>query len=270
MRLFRGAFVWRLKKPTVTGSTSLLQREHVMPYSSPSQPSRSLIDAFQEIASHVHPSEDYEDTFRRITLTAANSITGCDAASVSTIEAGRPVTHGSTGDLATRGDQIQYDEDEGPCLDAAMRERWIYEPNIAQSARWPQSSKRLASELGVQSMMSCRLAMDAAPNHTLGGINLYSRARDAFSDEDQMLALLLASLGAVVVDASRQQAHLRKAIESRQVIGEAIGILRSQGGVSRDQAFDMLSKASQRMNIKLRDLAQQIADGDRPRLDGRG
>jgi GAF domain-containing protein len=249
---------------------SLEQREHVMPKPLPAQPSQSLIDAFQEIASHVHSSEDYEDTFRRICLTAANSITGCDAASVSTIEAGRPVTHGSTGDMATRGDQIQYDENEGPCLDAAMRERWVYTPDLTTSRRWPHSSKRLAGELGVRTMMSCRLALDAAPNQTLGGINLYSRAKDAFNDEDQMLALLLASLGAVAVDASRQQAQLRRAIESRQVIGEAVGILRSQGGVSREQAFDMLSRASQRMNVKLRDLAQQIADGSRSGMDGKG
>ncbi len=241
-----------------------------MPEPSPTQPSRSLVDAFQEMASQVHASEDYEDTFGRITRTAASSITGCDAASISTIEAGTPVTHGSTGDLATRGDQIQYEENEGPCLDAAMRERWVYTPNIAASARWPHSSLRLAGELGVQTMMSCRLALDAAPNQTLGGINMYSRTPNAFTDEDQMLALLLSSLGAVVVDASRQQAHLRKAIESRQLIGEAVGILRSQGGISRERAFDMLSKASQRMNVKLRDLAQQIADGSQPGMDGRG
>jgi transcriptional regulator with GAF, ATPase, and Fis domain len=235
-----------------------------MPDSTPTQPSRSLLDAFQEMAAHVHASEDYEDTYRRITSTAAHTITGCDAASISTIEKGKPITHGSTGALASDGDQIQYDEGEGPCLDAAMHERWVYTPDMAKTRKWPHSSKRLLGELGVQSMLSCRLSLDAAPHQTLGGINLYSRARDGFTDEDQMLALLLSSLGAVVVDASRQQAHLRAAIESRQIIGEAIGILKSQGGVSSEQAFDMLSKASQRMNVKLRDLAQQITDGSRP------
>jgi hypothetical protein len=99
-------------------------------------------------------------------------------------------------------------------------------------------------------------------------MNLYSTVEHAFTEEDQMLASLLASLGAVVVDASRQQAHLRAAIESRQVIGEAIGIIKAQGGVSSDQAFVMLSKASQRMNLKLRELARRIADGEQPVLPG--
>ena len=112
-------------------------------------------------------------------------------------------------------------------------------------------------------MISCRLTLDAAPHHTLGGMNLYSTVEDGFTGEDQMLAILLASLGAVVVDASRQQAHLRAAIESRQVIGEAIGIIKSQHRqVGSDEAFAILAKASQRMNIKLRDLARRITEGD--------
>ncbi len=113
----------------------------------------------------------------------------------------------------------------------------------------------------MRSLISCRLTLDAAPNHTLGGLNLYSRSVDAYTDEDQMMSILLASLGAVVVDASRQQAHLRAAIESRQVIGEAIGILRSQQNVSSEAAFQMLSNASQRMNVKLRELALKITAG---------
>jgi AmiR/NasT family two-component response regulator len=60
-----------------------------------------------------------------------------------------------------------------------------------------------------------------------------------------------------------QQEHLRQAIQSRQVIGEAIGILRAQSNLTSQQAFLMLSRASQRENVKVRDLAQQIADGSR-------
>jgi hypothetical protein len=226
----------------------------------PIHPSLPLVDAFREMAAHVHASDDFEVTFARISTTAAQTISGCNAASISTIEEKGPVSHGITDQLAELGDKIQYEENEGPCLDAAMEERWIYTPDMAAaSARWPTSSRRLAGELGVASMFSCRLALDAAPNQTLGGLNLYSRTVDGFSSEDQMLAILLSSLGAVVVDASRQQATLRAAIESRQVIGEAIGILKAHSDLTSDEAFARLSQASQRMNIKLRDLAEKIA-----------
>jgi GAF domain-containing protein len=138
-------------------------------------------------------------------------------------------------------------------------QRRVYTPDVRADHRWARSSVRIADELGVGSMLSCRLTLDAAPNRTLGGLNLYATGLDAFGEEDQMLAILLASLGAVVVDASQQQAHLRAAIESRQVIGEAVGIMRAQTGLSSEEAFSRLASASSRMNIKLRDLAARIA-----------
>src|SRR3954470_18607163 len=222
-------------------------------------PTPSLIQSFSEIAQHVHSSEDPEDSMQRITDTARDAIHGCDSASLSLLTPDGAVTRAATDQLARDGNQIQYEEHEGPCLDAAMQERWVYVPDLRADRRWPRSGRRMVEEVGVGSMVSCRLTLDAAPHHTLGGMNLYATSREAFTDEDQMLAVLLASLGAVVVDASQQQAHLRAAIESRQVIGEAIGIIKSQGHVSSEEAWAMLAAASSRMNIKLRDLAARIA-----------
>ena len=76
-----------------------------------------------------------------------------------------------------------------------------------------------------------------------------------------MLAILLSSLGAVLVDAARQQQQLHNSIESHQVIGEAIGLMRAKANVSSRHAFDLLANASQRTNIGMRDLARQVADG---------
>src|SRR3954451_742452 len=75
-----------------------------------------------------------------------------------------------------------------------MEERWVSVPDMTRDPRWGRSSSRLADELKVGSMFSSRLILDAAPHHTMGGMNLYATASDAFSDEDQMLAILLASL----------------------------------------------------------------------------
>lgn len=225
------------------------------------RPSRSVVEEFSEVAANVYSTEDYEESLGRITQAAVHAVEGCDAASLSLLEKAAPVTHAATADMAVVGDQIQYEEREGPCLDAAMDERWLYTPDLAHDPRWPRSSQRLVREVGAASMFSCRLSLEAAPQHTLGGLNLYSRRPDGFGEDDRMLAMLLASLGAVVVDASRQQVALRAALESRQVIGEAIGIVRSQSpNLSSEEAFAMLSRASQRTNVKLRDLARRIAD----------
>jgi GAF domain-containing protein len=223
----------------------------------------SLILEFAALARQVHASDDFPGSLARITSTAEQAIGGCEAASISLLTRDGPVTFGATNALADEGDQIQYEEREGPCLDAAMEEQWVYTPDLAVDPRWPRSAARLSLQLGVHSMFSTRLTLDAAPNDTLGGMNMYATRPDAFSEQDQMLALLLSSLGAVVVDASRQQEHLRQAIQSRQIIGEAIGILRAQSNLTSQEAFEMLTRASQRTNVKLRDLAQQISEGSR-------
>jgi hypothetical protein len=223
----------------------------------------SLIVEFAELARRVQTVEDFDASLGRITATAVQAVGGCHAASVSLITKGGPVTFAATDPLADLGDQIQYDEGEGPCLDAALQETWVSTPDLSVDPRWPRSAARLSRELGVGSMFSGRMTVDAERSKTLGGLNLYATAPHAFSAQDQMLAILLSSLGAVILDAAKKQRDLRAAIASRQVIGEAIGILRAQSDLTSEQAFEMLSKASQRTNVKLRDLARQIAE--RPR-----
>ncbi len=231
--------------------------------SSPHDAVNSLIVEFADLARRVQTSDDFDASLVRLTSTAVQAVGGCEAASVSLITRTGPLTFAATDALSDQGDQIQYDEGEGPCLDAALQETWVSTPDLSVDPRWPRSAARMSRELGVGSMFSGRMTVDAERAKTLGGLNLYATSPHAFSTQDQMLAILLSSLGAVVLDAAKKQQDLRAAIASRQVIGEAIGILRAQSDLTSEQAFEMLSKASQRTNVKLRDLAQQITE--RPR-----
>jgi hypothetical protein len=64
------------------------------------------------------------------------------------------------------------------------------------------------------------------------------------------------------------QARLRARLKSMPVIEQAKGIIMAQCGWPEDQAFDALRRASQRQNIKLRDLAAIIvAKTARPVFD---
>jgi AmiR/NasT family two-component response regulator len=117
----------------------------------------------------------------------------------------------------------------------------------------------------VVSSISNRLLARSDPATTLGSLNLYALAPAAFSEDDLMLAVLFASHAAVVVDAAASQEHLRRAIESRDQIGQAKGILMERFKISADAAFDQLRTASQRLNVKLRDLAVRLAEtGEHP------
>ena len=68
---------------------------------------------------------------------------------------------------------------------------------------------------------------------------------------------------------------LREALASRDVIGQAKGMLMEREGISADQAFDILRRVSQRSNVKLRELAEQITqrplgEAGSPLTTGRG
>ena len=77
---------------------------------------------------------------------------GCDAASVTIIERGRPTTAGTTSDLATV-DLAQYAADDGPCLTAAIEQRTIVISDARNEPRWSKY-RTAALEHGVHSSIS--------------------------------------------------------------------------------------------------------------------
>lgn len=223
--------------------------------------------ALVETARRLYVSEDLDETLTRITSVVTETLQGCDCASVSLLEGDRITTRAPTAPVAEEIDRIQYDLGEGPCLEAATAgPGFVYTPSTRDDRRWPQLSPRMAA-LGVGSVLSCRLAVIADRERTLGGINMYAMTPDAFSEEDQLLGVLLASHAGVVVDAAHRSAQLHRAIESRDVIGQAKGILMERHRISSDEAFDRLRHGSQHLNVKLAELAARLAEtGEEPAI----
>jgi AmiR/NasT family two-component response regulator len=101
----------------------------------------------------------------------------------------------------------------------------------------------------------------------IGTLNIYSRSTDAFCDDDVGTATLFAEQAAIVIansvaysSAVGTNDQLREAVESREVIGQAKGILMEREQCSADEAFDLLKSVSQRTNRKLRTVAQDVID----------
>ncbi len=235
---------------------------HALPLSISPQ----LLAAFDELTASLTSATVLADTLTRVAATAERTIGGCHAASVSMVEGTTLVTKAWTDEVARRGDLIQYEEGEGPCLSATTDHRVVYTPRLGEDRQWPLSARRLVDELGVGSLLSARLSVEDHRSHTLGSINLYSQDEDAFGEQDQILAILLASLSSVAAHHDRVESDLKKGLVSRQIIGEAVGILRAQHSASHDEAFGLLVAASNRMNLKLRTIAEQLVDGTLPYL----
>ena len=173
-----------------------------------------------------------------------------------------------TDPLAVELDELQDRHGHGPCLDAARKEgiAYTHSGHLATQPNWPQFGPA-AAELGFASVLSTALVPDAAPPRLSGALNVYSREPGKLGDQTSRDgALLLAthvSLAVAHTEAVRladlRTTQLRRAMETRDVIGQAKGILMNRRGISADEAFDLLRRTSQDLNIKLAELAHTLA-----------
>jgi hypothetical protein len=116
-------------------------------------------------------------------------------------------------------------------------------------------------------VLSTALLPDVTPPRLSGALNVYSAAPGVLGDEltrDQALLLAThASLALAGTEAVRlaelRETHLRRAIDTRNVIGQAKGILMQRRGITADEAFDLLRRTSQDLNVKLAELAHTLA-----------
>ncbi|SFW80662.1 GAF and ANTAR domain-containing protein [Amycolatopsis australiensis] len=204
----------------------------------------------------------------RLVVGAAKAIIpGADLVSVTLREPGGTYrTPVETDAIAVRLDQLQYDHGEGPCVESARPDGPAigWSQDLAHEPRWPKFGPGAAA-LGYHSVLATALIPDT--DRTSGALNVYSSRPDAFDNRAVDLALLLATHASLalahtqaVEAAELEAAHLRRAIESRDVIGQAKGILMQRRGITADEAFDVLRRASQDLNVKLADVAKALTD----------
>jgi GAF domain-containing protein len=166
------------------------------------------------------------------------------------------------GDVAQLLDAAQYAADDGPCLTAYRTGETIRIDSIAnESARWPALAAE-AAEHGIQSSLSLPLVVGGK---RVGALNLYSKASARFADESVALGGMFARQAAVALSNAevywrtyKLTQNLEAALENRDRIGQAKGILIATRKIDGDEAFDLLRKTSQNKNIKLRDIADYV------------
>ena len=170
----------------------------------------------------------------------------------------------ATDPLVVELDNYQYEAREGPCLEAVKEAApAVYSADLAGDERWPTFAPRAAGR-GVGSILSHKIAA----NGNVGALNMYSERAQAFTEADRDAARLFALFAAVMMGFSQermQATQLRAALESRDVIGQAKGIIMERDKLTADQAFEKLRRASQQLNRKLRELAEDVAaTGEEP------
>lgn len=232
-----------------------------------SAPPSSEWAEFSDTARALFAAGGVDETLARIVGFAVSTIEGCDYAGIFLIHDDVVTTPVHTDQIVAEADAIQHATGEGPCLDAITHGSVFYADDLVEAPRWPNFGPR-ATELGMRSLLAIPLLEDG----TLGALNLYAGYPNAFGAVDRARGLLLASLAALAFstakdheDEERRAASLHAALATREMIGQAQGILMERERITGDQAFDLLRQASQHLNIKLREVAETLIEtGERP------
>jgi GAF domain-containing protein len=209
------------------------------------------------VARTLQAERSLEDTLRAIVVSAIDTIPGAEHVGITAVQQKRLVqTVASTDELVGTVDKAQYELGEGPCLDAVWTHATFRVDDLTTDDRWPAFGPA-ALELGVRSILAFQLYVVGGD---LGALNVYSVEPYAFDDEAQHVGQLFATHAAVAMAESRRERQLSEAISSRDLIGQAKGILMQRHRVSGEQAFQILIKASQDSNIKLREVAGFVVE----------
>lgn len=198
---------------------------------------------------------DVQATLDLVTPAAVGAVQGAEAASISYVTGRRKVEpRASTGDLPREVDAIQTRTGQGPCLDAIWDERAVRVEDMSSEQRWPEFAAQ-AAKAGAHSSLSFQLFVEG---DNLGALNLYAGRPHAFGEESEDVGLVFAAHAAVALSGAQQEENLRAALSSRDLIGQAKGILMERHRLTADQAFTLLVQASSRTNRKLADIAEEL------------
>lgn len=203
-----------------------------------------------------------------IATLAVRAIPGADGAGVTLVRSDedrpRLQTWAVTAPFVEEIDSVQYEDfGEGPCITCMDSRRPTVSGSLGSDARWPRFGGRVA-RMGVHSALALPLI---ANEQVIGAINSYAHTRDAFAEHAVRMGQQFAGPAAVSVYHARLLAsaweltdRLQRALKSRTVIDQAIGIVRSRTGVSAAEAFDRLTNISQSENVKLNVVAERLVD----------
>ncbi|MBC2642009.1 MULTISPECIES: GAF and ANTAR domain-containing protein [unclassified Rhodococcus (in: high G+C Gram-positive bacteria)] len=209
------------------------------------------------LARSLSAPRTVEERLRAITGSVVELMPSDTCAGILLVSKGnRFETVAPTSPLLGKLDAVQEQLGQGPCVVAAIKNLVVRSDDLRAETRWPEFAAA-AVEVGILSSISFQLYTS---REKMGALNLFAFEPNAFAPEDEATVEVLAAHAALALTAARTEEQLRSAISSRDIIGQAKGMLMERFGIDAIEAFDLLAKLSQQMNIRLNAVAQQIVE----------
>lgn len=231
--------------------------EHTIP--SHRRHDESVPSAIAELAGASAVGAGIGDVLTKLTLAALALVPSADYAKISTIDSSGLFSVAATSKLTASLDSAQQAARQGPCLDAVSAREIVRCGDLRTDARWPRFA-RYATTAGVRSVLSCPIDI---PGDTGPTLSLYGVRAEAFDPQSETVGAMMATHAAIVLVHDQHDRQFRAALTTRDLIGQAKGIVMERFGVGAPRAFAMLAAISQETSTPVRDLAVRLAESAR-------
>jgi ANTAR domain/GAF domain len=227
---------------------------------SPVRPDRATSAVFDNLSAIVYATDDFAQVYDAVVDAAPRLVEGCHHASLMLREDGRFLTVASSDDVARTIDGFERELGEGPCLDAILDDSVYHDADLTDGSPWPRLAERVLGETSVRGMAGFRLRTS---EERAGALNLFSDVPGGLTALGVDQGIVLASFLSVALLAAQERkaaATLRSGLQSNREIGKAMGLMMAFHKITDDEAFGLLRKASQDMNLKLSEVARQVVE----------
>lgn len=215
---------------------------------------------FAQLAQVIYAAEDFGAVYQAIADAAPYLISGCDRASLMLRSGRKHPTAASSDPVALAVDNMERAVGQGPCIDAVDEEKAVLVRDLATGSPWPDLAQQVLAETPVRGVAAFRLVVH---ERKAGALNVFSdsaNALDETSMDDGVVLAAFASVALLTVAERRQTVTLREGLHSNREIGKAVGMMMAFHSMGQDEAFELLRQTSQRMNIKVAEMARRYVE----------
>jgi GAF domain-containing protein len=215
-----------------------------------------IAELVQELHSRTDSGAD--TVIAELAEHAAVEVPGAQYAGITVTHGGKNVeTPAATHMWPMLLDKIQQRHQEGPCLTAAWEEKTVHVADLENDHRFPRYRADALAETPIRSVMAFQLFI---AGETMGALNVYAEQPNVFDEASRSIGLVFAAHSSVVWSSARREEQFKHALASRDIIGQAKGMIMERYGVDAVQAFALLRKLSQDANVPLARIATDLVN----------
>jgi GAF domain-containing protein len=213
-----------------------------------------IAELVQEL--HSRPDTDSDTVLAELVEHAAIEIPGAQYAGVTVTRNARHIdTPAATHNWPILLDEIQQRHREGPCLTAAWEEKTVHVADLTTDSRFPLYRRDALEQTPICSIMAFQLFI---ADETMGALNVYAEQPHVFDQASKDIGRIFAAHSSVAWNSARRDEQFKRALASRDTIGQAKGMIMERYGVDAVQAFEVLRKLSQDSNVPLVQVATEL------------